>query len=53
VALMDLMRLSLMKAAHVVVAWGRVQEIRASRSFFARCGIPQLSSVCVPGRAGC
>jgi hypothetical protein len=38
-ALASFMRLSLMKAAHVAVAWGRVQEIRVSRSFFARCGI--------------
>ena len=33
-ALASFMRLSLMKAAHVAVAWGRVQEIRVSRSFF-------------------
>jgi hypothetical protein len=38
-ALASFMRLSSMKAAHVAVARGRVQEIRASRSFFARCGI--------------
>src|ERR1700683_2462971 len=31
-----------MKAAHVAVAWCRVQEIRASRSFFERCGIPPM-----------
>src|SRR5580700_3058593 len=31
-----------MKAAHVAVGWCRVQEIRASRSLFARCGIPPL-----------
>src|ERR1700689_427123 len=41
---MNLMRLSSMKAAHVDVAWCRVQEIRVSRSFFARCGIPQIST---------
>src|ERR1700683_98647 len=39
---MNFMRLSSMKAAHVAVAWCRVQEIRASRSFFARCGIPPM-----------
>src|SRR5271154_3457201 len=26
-----------MKAAHVAVSWGHVQEIRVSRSFFATC----------------
>jgi hypothetical protein len=31
---MNFMRLSSMKAAHVVVAWCRVQEIRVSRSVF-------------------
>src|SRR6202453_4863016 len=41
---MNLMRLSSMKGAHVDVAWCRVQEIRVSRSFFARCGIPQIST---------
>ena len=39
---MNFMRLSSLKAAHVAVAWRRVQEIRVSRSFFARCGIPLL-----------
>jgi hypothetical protein len=39
-ALMDFMRLSSTKAAHVTVAWCRVQEIRVSRSFFARYGAP-------------
>src|SRR6202161_3619390 len=40
-ALMNFMRLSSMKAAHVAVAWCHVQEIRVSRSFFARYGIPR------------
>src|SRR6202167_1848218 len=42
---MDFMRLSSMKAAHVDLVWCRVQEIRVSRSFFARCGIPQALTV--------
>jgi hypothetical protein len=39
---MNFMRLSSMNAAHVAVAWCRVQEIRVSRSFFARCGVALL-----------
>src|ERR1700689_614235 len=35
---MNFMRLSSMKAAHVAVGWCCVQEIRVSRTFFARCG---------------
>jgi hypothetical protein len=47
-ALMNFMPLSSMKAAHVAVAWFRVQEIRVSRSFFARCGIPpMLTAKCI------
>jgi hypothetical protein len=38
----NLMRLSSQKAAHATLVWNRVQEIRASRSYFARCGIPRL-----------
>ena len=36
------MRLSSTKAAHVTLTWCRVQEIRVSRSFFAKCGIRLL-----------
>src|ERR1700744_3231502 len=36
---MNSMRLSSMKAAREAVSWNHVQEIQASRSFFARCGI--------------
>ena len=41
----NFMRLSLMKAALADDGWSSVQEIRASRSFFARCGIPRTSNV--------
>ena len=40
----NFMRLSLMKAALADNGWSSVQEIRASRSFFARCGIPRTST---------
>jgi len=46
--LMSFMRLSSMKAAQVAVSWFRVQKIRASRSFFARCGIPRLLTPSFP-----
>src|ERR1700677_4160478 len=48
-ALTSFMRLSSMKAAHVALAWRRVLEIRVSRSFFARCGIPQTLMVLFMG----
>jgi hypothetical protein len=34
----NFMRFSLEKTAHANAGWGCVQEIRVSRSFFARCG---------------
>jgi hypothetical protein len=37
-ALMNFMRLPLMKAAHVPVGWCRVQEIRVSSSFSRAVG---------------
>jgi gluconolactonase len=49
----NFMRLSVKKAAHAAVGWIRVQEIRVSRSFFARCRISRtllgkLSIVLLP-----
>src|SRR5271165_1281927 len=35
------MRLSLMKGAHAVLSRAAYRKFGASRSFFARCGIPQ------------
>jgi hypothetical protein len=36
------MRLSLKKGAHAVLSRAAYRKFGASRSFFARCGIPQL-----------
>ena len=37
------MRLSLKRAAHAVLSRAAYRKFGASRSFFARCGIPQVS----------
>jgi hypothetical protein len=39
----NFMRLSLMKGAHAVLSRAAYRKFGASRSFFARCGIPQAS----------
>jgi len=39
---MNFMRLSLMKGAHAVLSGVACRKFGASRSFFARCGIPPL-----------
>jgi hypothetical protein len=38
---LNFMRLSLKKGAHAVLARAAYRKFGASRSFFARCGIPQ------------
>ena len=38
---LNFMRLSLMKGAHAVLSRAAHRKFGASRSFFARCGIPQ------------
>jgi hypothetical protein len=40
---LNFMRLSLMKGAHAVLSKAAYRKFGASRSFFARCGIPQVS----------
>jgi len=40
--LTNFMRLSLEESRTRCAGWKRVQEIRVSRSFFARCGIPRV-----------
>jgi hypothetical protein len=40
---LNFMRLSLMKGAHAVLSRAAYRKFGASRSFFARCGIPQAS----------
>jgi hypothetical protein len=40
---LNFMRLSLMKGAHAVLSRAAYRKFGASRSFFARCGIPMLS----------
>jgi hypothetical protein len=39
---LNFMRLSLMKGAHAVLSRAAYRKFGASRSFFARCGIPRL-----------
>jgi hypothetical protein len=39
----ELLRLSLKRAAHAVLSKAAYRKFGASRSFFARCGIPQAS----------
>jgi hypothetical protein len=38
----NFMRLSLKRAAHAVLSRAAYRKFGASRSFFARCGIPQV-----------
>jgi hypothetical protein len=40
---LNFMRLSLKKGAHAVLSRAAYRKFGASRSFFARCGIPQVS----------
>src|SRR3984885_11634835 len=40
---LNCMRLSLKRAAHAVLSRAAYRKFGASRSFFARCGIPQAS----------
>src|SRR5271163_3932997 len=42
---MNCMRLSLMKAAHATLDGAAFGNSGASRSFFARCGIPRTSTI--------
>ena len=39
---LNFMRLSLMKGAHAILSRAAYRKFGASRSFFARCGIPQV-----------
>jgi hypothetical protein len=41
VSSLNFMRLSLMKGTHAVLSRAAYRKFGASRSFFARCGIPQ------------
>jgi hypothetical protein len=43
----NFMRLSLEKGAHAVFAKAACRKFGASRSFFARCGIPQVQTLSV------
>jgi hypothetical protein len=50
---LNFMRLSLKRAAHAVLSRAAYRKFGASRSFFARCGIPQVfpSSLSRPDRS--
>jgi hypothetical protein len=45
---LNFMRLSLKRGAHAVLARAAYRKFGASRSFFARCGIPQAYSSSPP-----
>jgi hypothetical protein len=46
---LNFMRLSVKKGAHAVLSRAACRKFGASRSFFARCGIPQASPSSLPG----
>src|SRR5277367_1403032 len=46
---LNFMRLSLKKGAHAVLSRAEYRKFGASRSFFARCGIPRASPSSPPG----